>query len=156
MEKLIWHTMMSLDGYIAGRDDDMEWVFGVDGGSGETAGEVLRSTGALLVGRRTNPPAEPPIVKGVTGRFLEVGIEEAVGIAREAAGGDDVVVLGANIARQCIEAGLLDEITIHVAPVLVGGGIRLFERPDADPVRLIPTACIAEGETTVLRYSVSR
>jgi RibD C-terminal domain len=53
MEKLIWHTMMSLDGYIAGRDDDMDWVFGVDGGSGETVAEVLRSTGALLVGRRT-------------------------------------------------------------------------------------------------------
>jgi dihydrofolate reductase len=179
MEKLIWHTMMSLDGYIAGRDDDMGWVFGVDGGSGETVAEVLRSTGALLVGRRTqdiedrlqrgfyggafsgpflvlmhDPPAEPPVVKGVHGRFLDVGIEEAVSIAREAAGGRDVVVLGANIARQCIEAGLLDEIIIHVAPVLVGGGIRLFERPDGDPVRLIPTASIEEGETTVLRYSV--
>jgi riboflavin biosynthesis pyrimidine reductase len=67
-----------------------------------------------------------------------------------------LAVPGAHIARQCIDAGLLNEITIHVAPVLVGGGIRLFERPDADPVRLIPTACIAEGETTVLRYSVSR
>jgi dihydrofolate reductase len=181
MEKLIWHTVMSLDGYIAGRDDDMDWVFGADGGSGKTVAEVLRSTGALLVGRRTqdvedrlqagfyggafrgpffvlrhDPPAEPPVVKGVTGRFLDVGIEEAVSIAREAAGGGDVVVLGANIARQCIEAGLLDEIIIHVVPVLVGGGIRLFERPDGDPVRLIPTASIEEGETTVLRYSVSR
>jgi dihydrofolate reductase len=130
MEKLIWHTMMSLDGYIAGRDDDMDWMFGVDGGLGETVAEVLRSTGALLVGRRTqdvedrlqsgfyggafsgpffvlrhDPPPEPPVVKGVTGRFLDVGIEEAVGIAREAAGGGDVVVLGANIARQCIEGG---------------------------------------------------
>jgi dihydrofolate reductase len=181
MEKLIWHTMMSVDGYIAGRDDDMDWVFGVDRGSGETVAEVLRSTGALLVGRRTqdvedrlqpgfyggafsgpffvlshDPPAEAPVVKGVTGRFLDVGIEEAVGIAREAAGGRDVVVLGANIARQCIEARLLDEIIIHVAPVLVGGGIRLFERPDGDPARLIPTASIEEGETTVLRYSVPR
>jgi dihydrofolate reductase len=181
MQKLIWHTMMSLDGYIAGRDDDMDWVFGVDGGSGETVAEVLRSIGALLVGRRTQdvedrlqpgfyggafsgpffvlrhgPPAGPPVVKGVTGRFLDVGIEEAVGIAGEAAGGRDVVILGANIARQCVEAGLLDEIIIHVAPVLLGSGIRLFERPDGDPVRLIPTASIEEGETTVLRYSVSR
>jgi dihydrofolate reductase len=181
MEKLIWHTMMSLDGYIAGRDDDMDWVFGADGGAGETVAEVLRSTGALLVGRRTqdvedrlqpgfyggafsgpffvlthDPPAEPPVVKGVTGRFLDVGIEDAVGIAREAAGGGDVVVLGANVACQCIEAGLLDEIIIHVVPVLVGGGIRLFERPGGDPVRLIPTASIEEGETTVLRYSLSR
>ncbi len=181
MGKLIWHTMMSLDGYIAGRDDDMEWMFGVDGGSGDTVAEVLRSTAALLVGRRTqdvedrlqlgfyggaftgpffvlrhDPPAKSPVVKGVTGRFLDVGIEEAVGIASEAAGGGDVIVLGASIARQCIEAGLLDEIIIHVAPVLVGGGIRLFERPDGDAVRLIPTASIADGETTVLRYSLSR
>jgi len=180
MGKLIWHTVMSVDGYIAGRDDDMEWAFGFDGGSGETAAEVLRSTGALLVGRRTQdvedrlqpgfyggafsgpffvlrhlPPAEPPVVKGVTGRFLDVGIAEAVGIAREAAGSGDVVVLGATIARQCIEAGLLDEIIIHVVPVLLGGGIRLFERPTGDLLRLTPTASIHEGETTVLRYSVS-
>src|SRR5262245_37578289 len=53
MKKLIWNTMMSLDGYIAGRDDDMDWVFGVDGGPGETVAEVLRSTRALLVRRRT-------------------------------------------------------------------------------------------------------
>ena len=181
MAKLMWHTMMSLDGYIAGRDDDMGWVFGIRGGSGETVAQVLRSTGALLVGRRTqdvedrlqrgfyggafggpffvlrhDPPPEPPVVKGVVGRFLDVGIEEAVAIAREAAAGGDVVVLGADIARQCIEAGVLDEIIIHVAPVLVGCGIRLFRRPDGDPVRLVPTASIEEGETTVLRYSVSR
>jgi dihydrofolate reductase len=95
-------------------------------------------------------------VKGVTGQFVDVGIEEAVGIAREAADGGDVVVLGANVARQCLEVGLLDEIVIHVAPVLLGGGIRLFERPEGEPVRLVPTASIEEGETTVLRYSVSR
>lgn len=181
MANVRWHTMMSLDGYIAGRDDDMDWVFGADGGSGETVDEVLRSTGALLVGRRTQdvedrlqpgfyggafsgpffvlrhgPPAEPPVVKGVTGRFLDAGIEEAVGIAREAAGDGDVVVLGANIARQCIEAGLLDEIIIHLVPVLVGGGIRLFERRDGTPVRLEPVSSVTEGETTVLRFALPR
>ena len=88
--------------------------------------DVVGSTGALLVGRRTqdvedrlqpgfyggafrgpffvlrhDPPSKPPVVKGVTGRFLDVGIDEAVGIAKEAADGGDVVVLGANVARQC-------------------------------------------------------
>ncbi len=53
MGKVLWHTMMSLDGFVAGANDDMRWVFGVDGGSGRTAQEVVRSTGALLVGRRT-------------------------------------------------------------------------------------------------------
>lgn len=181
MSKVLWHTMMSLDGFIAGPGDDMSWVFGVDGGSGETADEVVRSIGALLVGRRTQdvedrlqpgfyggaysgpffvlrhePPAEPPVVKGVTGQFLNVGIEEAVATAREAAGGANVVVLGANVARQCLEAGLLDEIIIHVAPVLVGDGVRLFERSAAQPVRLELVSSKVEGEMSVLRYLALR
>ena len=51
--KLLWHTMLSLDGFIAGPDDDMGWAFDVDSGSDQTVEEVVRSTGALLVGRRT-------------------------------------------------------------------------------------------------------
>jgi dihydrofolate reductase len=177
--KLLWHTMMSLDGFTAGPNDDMSWVFGVESGSGETVGEVLSSTGALLVGRRTqdvedrdqpgfyggafqgpffvlrhDPPPEPPVVKGVAGRFLDVAIAEAVTIAKDAAGDDDVVILGANIARQCLEAGLLDEIIVHVAPVLVGDGVRLFERAGGEPVRLDPVSSRDEGGMTVLRYSV--
>jgi dihydrofolate reductase len=180
MDKVLWHTMMSLDGFIAGPNDDMDWVFGVDGGDGQTIDEVVRSTGALLVGRRTQdvedrlqpgfyggafrgpffvlrhgPPSEPPVVKGVTGRFLDVSIEEAVALAKEAAGGADVVVLGANVARQTLEAGLLDEIIVHVAPVLVGGGVRLFERAGGAAVKLERIASVDEGEMTVLRYAVA-
>jgi dihydrofolate reductase len=132
VSKVLWHTMVSVDGFIAGRHDDMRAFFEVDGGSGETVREVLQSIGALLVGRRTqdvedrdqpgfyggayrgpffvlrhDPPPEPPVVKGVTGRFLNLPIDEAVGVAREAASGADVVVLGADVARQCLEAGLL-------------------------------------------------
>jgi dihydrofolate reductase len=179
MGKVLWHTMMSLDGFIAGPNDDMGWAFGLDGGSGETVDEVLGSTGALIVGRRTqdvedrlqpgfyggafrgpffvlrhDPPAEPPVVKGVKGRFLNVGIEEAVSVAKQAAGGRDVVVLGANIARQCLEADLLDEIIIHVAPVLLGDGVRLFERSGGGAVKLEPISSVEEGGTTVLHYSV--
>jgi dihydrofolate reductase len=179
--KLLWHTMMSLDGFIAGPNDDMSWAFGVEPGSGNTVDEVLSSTGALLVGRRTqdvedrlqpgfyggafrgpffvlrhDPPPDPPVVKGVTGRFLDLGIREAVTIAKEAAGGSDVVVLGANVAGQCLEEGLLDEIIIHVAPVLVGDGVRLFERAAGEPVKLDPISSIEEGETTVLRYAAGR
>jgi dihydrofolate reductase len=179
--KLLWHTMMSLDGFIAGPNDDMSWAFGMDAGSGETVDTVLASTSALLVGRRTqdvedrlqpgfyggafrgpffvlrhDPPPNPPVVKGVTGRFLDVGIEEAVTIAKEAAGGGDVVVLGANTARQCLQEGLLDEIIVHVAPVLVGDGVRLFERAGGEPVKLDPISSVDEGGMTVLRYSAGR
>jgi dihydrofolate reductase len=181
MDKVFWHTMMSLDGFVAGPDDEMGWVFGVDAGEGRTVDEIVRSTGALLVGRRTqdvedrhqpgfyggafrgpffvlrhDPPREPPAVKGVTGQFLDVGIGEAVRVAKEAANGGDVVVLGANVARQCLEAGLLDEIVVHVAPLLVGDGTRLFERSSSEPVRLAPISSQVEGDTTVLRYSVSK
>jgi dihydrofolate reductase len=179
MGKVRWHTTMSLDGFIAGPNDDMQWVFEVDGGAGETFDEIVRSTGALLVGRRTqdvedrmqpgfyggafsgpffvlrhDPPAEPPVVKGVTGRFLDVGIEEAVGVAKAAAEGADVGVLGANVARQCLEAGLLDEIIVHLAPVLVGDGVRLFERAGGAAVKLDRISSKNEGEMAVLRYSV--
>jgi len=181
MSKVLWHTMMSLDGFIAGPNDDMQWVFGVDGGAGQTSDDVVGSTGALLVGRRTqdvedrlqpgfyggafrgpffvlrhDPPSKPPVVKGVTGRFLDVGIDEAVGIAKEAADGGDVVVLGANVARQCLEAGLLDEIIVHVAPVLVGDGVRLFERAGGVALKLEPISSAEEGLMTVLRYAVRR
>ena len=179
MGKVLWQTMMSLDGFIAGPDDDMQWVFGIDGGPSPTVEEVLRSAGALLVGRRTqnvedrlqpgfyggafrgpffvlrhDPPSEPPVVKGVTGQFIDVGIEEAVRIAKAAADGGDVVVLGANVARQCLEAGILDEIIVHVAPVLVGDGVRLFERAGGAAVKLTPISSADEGGMTVLRYSL--
>jgi len=181
MGKVLWHTPLSLDGFIAGPDDDMGWVFDVDGGSGQTADEVVRSTGALLVGRRTqdvedrlqpgfyggafrgpffvlrhNPPAQPPVVKGVTGQFLDMGIEEAVTLAKKAADGANVVILGANVARQCLEAGLLDEIIVHIAPVLVGGGVRFYESAGSAPIRLEAISSHVEGETTVLRYAVPK
>jgi dihydrofolate reductase len=172
--------MMSLDGFVAGPDDDMEGLLGVGGGDGETVAEVLSSTGALLVGRRTqdvedrlrlgfyggafrgpffvlshDPPAAPPVVKGVTGRFLSVDVAEAVTIAKQAARGKDVVVLGANVAGQCLRAGLLDEIVVHVAPVLLGGGVALHADSGEAPVRLYPVSSRVEGETTVLRYALA-
>lgn len=179
MSDVLWHTQMSLDGFIAGPDDDMRWAFEAESGPDETIDEVVRSTGALLVGRRTqdvedreqpgfyggafrgpffvlrhDPPAEPPVVKGVTGRFLDVEIEEAVAIAKRAAEGRNVVVLGANVAGQCLEAGLIDEILVHVTPVLLGDGVRLFSRPGGAPVKLEKTSVWESGQLTALRFSV--
>lgn len=174
-----WHTLMSLDGFIAGPHDEMGWAFEAQLGSGETIDEIVRSTGTLLVGHRTqdvedrdqpgfyggaftgpffvlrhDPPADPPVVKGVTGRFIDVGIGEAVAMANEAAGGADVGVLGASIARQCLEAGLLDELVVHVAPVLLGDGVRLFESHDSPAVKLHLVSARNEGQLTALRYTV--
>jgi dihydrofolate reductase len=179
MGDVLWHTQMSLDGYIAGPGDTMGWAVADWSESDETIDEVVRSTGALLVGRRTqdvedreqpgfyggayrgpfftlrhNPPAEPPVVKGITGQFLDVEIEEAVKIAKEAAGGANVVVLGANVAKQCLEADLVDEVLVHVTPVLLGDGVRLFSRPDGPPIRLERTSIQETGQLTALRFRV--
>ncbi len=181
MSKVLWHTVMSLDGFIAGPGDDMRWAFEVEAGSDETIDEVVTSTGALLVGLRTqdvedreqpgfyggsyrgpffvlrhDPPEHPPVVKGVAGRFIDLPIGDAVALAQGAAGDKDVVVLGANVAQQCLRAGLLDEVLVHLAPVLLGDGVRLFDRPEGDPVKLRRTSVHENGQLTALRFDVPR
>ena len=73
----------------------------------------------------THRPEEEPEGAG----FIFVsGVQEAVEQARQAAGGKDVHVMGgADVIRQSLEAGLVDELTIIIAPVILGGGKRLFE-----------------------------
>lgn len=179
MSKVLWHTLMSLDGFIAGPGDDMQWAFQADAGQNHTGNEVVATMGALVVGRRTqdvedreqpgfyggayrgpffvlrhDPPAEPPVVKGVTGQFLDTSIQEAIAVAQRAAAGRTVVVLGANVARQCLEAGLLDEVLVHVAPVLLGDGTRLFDRPADRPVPLRKISVGEDGQLTALRFAV--
>ncbi len=181
MSKVLWHTVMSLDGFIAGPGDDMRWAFEVEAGSDETIDEVVASTGALLVGRRTqdvedreqpgfyggsyrgpffvlrhDPPEQPPVVKGVTGRFIDLPIGDAVALAQGAAGDKDVVILGANVAQQCLGAGLLDGVLVHLAPILLGDGVRLFDRPGGDPVKLRRTSVHENGQLTALRFDVPR
>jgi dihydrofolate reductase len=181
MSSVLWHTQMSLDGFIAGPGDGMEWAFEDWSDTDETIQEVLRSTGALLVGRRTqdvedreqpgfyggayrgpfftlrhNPPAEPPVVKGVTGRFIDVEIDEAVKIAKEAANGANVVILGANVAKQALELDLVDEVLVHLTPVLLGDGVRLFSRSGGSPIRLERISVQETGRLTALRFKVRR
>ncbi|MFI7483750.1 dihydrofolate reductase family protein [Kocuria sp. M1R5S2] len=176
-----WHVQMSLDGFVAGPHDDMRWAFEAEAGPDETIDEVVRGTGALLVGRRTmdvedrnrpgfyggafrgpffvlrhDPPADPPVVKGVTGRYLSTGIEEAVAIAREAAGELDVGVLGPTVARQCLAAGLVDEILVHVTPVLLGDGVRFHHHPGGTTIWLRRTSVGESGQLTALRFTVDR
>jgi len=64
------------------------------------------------------------------------------------------VIFGANLAQQCLAQGLLDEIVIHLAPVLLGDGIRLFGTSDSQPVALRRTTLADSGQITDLRFSV--
>jgi dihydrofolate reductase len=174
---VIWHITMSVDGFIAPRDDSPEWMFG-HGGVGPMGHEVIERTGAILAGRRgfdlgtrptfgaraiyggnwsgpffvlTHRPENPP--EGVT--FLSGSIEDAVATARAAAGTNDVGVFGASIAAQCITAGLLDEIYIHLVPVLLGDGLRLFQAGRLQ-VQLRKTRCDDVGQITDLGFEVLR
>lgn len=176
MGKVLWHVTMSLDGFIAGSDDAMEWAFEYPEPSA-TVEKVIETTGALVVGRRTyevedrdrrgfyggawtgpffvlthDAPATVP--EWMSGTFVNDGIEDAVARAKAAAGEQNVVILGANIARQCISHGLLDEIVINLTPVLLGDGVRFFESPDTGRVNLERISADLSGQMTDLRFRV--
>jgi hypothetical protein len=87
--------------------------------------------------------------------FLSSDIHTAVETALGAARGKNVVIIGADVARQCIEAGLVDEILVHLAPVLLGNGVRLFARDGAPaPVELETLNVTRVGQMTTLRFRV--
>jgi dihydrofolate reductase len=175
--EVVWHVTMSLDGYIAGPDHAMEWAFGHGGGS-RIADEVMAATGAILAGRGwydiatrrydgvdgiyggawsgpvlvlTHRPAEDATVT-----FVQSEIEDAVATARTAAQGRNVEIFGADVARQCLDAGLLDEIVIHLAPLLLGDGVRLYGGAGGRRVDLERTELEASGRLTELRFRVQR
>ena len=68
--------------------------------------------------------------------MLSCPVEEAVRIARRAAGGKNVEVFSPTIGRQLLDLGLIDEIDLHIAPILLGDGIRLYDNPGGVPIRL--------------------
>lgn len=181
MSKVIWHVTMSLDGFIAGPGDAMDWVFEHESAPSALAGETLEETGTILAGRRwwdvaveryrgragiyggawdgplfvlTHRPADPPTDPAVT--FLSDGVADAVATARAAAGDRSLGIFGANLARQCLAAGLLDELVVHLVPVLLGDGVRLYGDPAAPKVRLERTLLAESGQLTDLRLRVAR
>lgn len=154
-----------------------EWHAG-QGPNGEVDLGVARefdgTVGATVIGRRTfdlglrpwggTPfPGVPAFV--VThrtredllgdngGTFAFDGLEAATGRAKDAAGDKDVWVLGAELARQLLQVGLLDEVRIHLVPLLMGEGTPLFAGERAE---LIPVGEPVAGTVTHLRYGVQK
>jgi dihydrofolate reductase len=105
----------------------------------------------------TNHAREPLTMEGgTTFTFVTDGIESALEQAREAAGGRDVTLAGgADVARQYLRAGLVDDIQLNVAPVLLGSGERLFDDVGAD-LRLEPAGVIEAPRVAHLSYRVVR
>ena len=140
--------------------------------------EMFKSTGAVLMGKRMfdvgfepwgDPPpyhmpvfivtherrAPLPMQGGTTYNFVTGGIEAVLKMARAAAGDKNVGVWGgANIMRQYLKAHLLDEMHIHLVPILLGGGIRLFEGLDPEGIELRMLNSIQTPGATHLRFEV--
>jgi dihydrofolate reductase len=104
----------------------------------------------------THHAREPLVMQGRTAfTYVTDGIEAALDQAREAAGDGDILVAGgANVAQQYLNAGLLEEMQIHLVPVLLGGGVRLFQ--DSDDRKLELDRVIESAAVTHLRYRVSK
>ena len=92
---------------------------------------------------------------GTTFYFINDGIESALRQALDAAGGKDVRVSGgADTIRQYLQAKRVDELQLHVAPVVLGEGVRLFEGIDPAAFTLVPMEAIGSADVTHLRYAV--
>jgi dihydrofolate reductase len=103
----------------------------------------------------THHAREPLVKTGTTFTFVTEGVESAVQQARAAAGDKNVQVGGgADVIGQCLEAGLADELLIHLAPVLLGDGVRLFAGVGAEPPRFELTQVLDSPLVTHLRYRV--
>jgi len=150
-----------------------------DGPDGKYIRETIARTGAFIMGKRmfdegevswpedlykadvyvlTHEKREPWIQKGTTSfYFINDGIEIALEKARESANGKDIRIQGgANTIQQFLNAGLVDEFFLHIAPVFLGSGIRLFEgiekdRYDIEIIEVKPSTL-----TTHLRYKLTK
>jgi len=103
----------------------------------------------------THHPRQPLVKGETTFTFVTDGIESALEQAREAAGGKDVAIGGgAKVVQQYLKAGLVDEMQIHVAPVLLGEGVRLFEDLGSGQVELEITRVVDSPAVTHIKYRV--
>ncbi len=172
MAKIIVHTTMTLDGFMARPSGNMDWAFKY--APDEMIGEIMTEIGAVVMGNRgyfsedalpyggqvkvpqfvvTHKPRDPLTIGGLTFTFVN-SIERAIMLAKAAAGEKSVTLLGASIDQQALNAGLVDEIMIHLAPILIGEGIRLFDNLKAKDIELERTELIATGGITSLRFRV--
>ncbi len=101
----------------------------------------------------TSHPREPLVKGGTTYTFVTDGIESALEQAKAAAGDEDVAIAGgASVIQQALRAGRVDEFQLHVSPLLLGRGVRLFE--EGDPPEIELTRTIASPAVTHLKYRV--
>jgi dihydrofolate reductase len=124
----------------------------MDGWGGD---HPVRRVPLFVVTHRAPPDAIPKGPTAIT--FVMDGIERAVALAREAAGNKNVYVIGgAQLADSLLDAGLLDEIRLHIVPVLLRDGVRLFGASGGSEIGLEQVEVVSEPEVTHVRYRVGR
>ena len=173
----------SLDGFVSDRDGRVGRLFTdlADMPETDSGREQIAQTGAVVMGRRTfamgdpdsyvgtyeyqvpifvlthEPPRKPPKQdEHLTFTFVTDGVESAVKQARAAAGDNTVQCLGVSVVRQLLLAGLVDELTVDVMPVLLGSGKRLFDDPELAGIALEKIGVQETGSRTELRFAVKR
>ncbi|MFA7419070.1 MAG: dihydrofolate reductase family protein [Melioribacteraceae bacterium] len=150
-----------------------------DGPDGKFIRETIARTGSYIMGKRmfeegevswpedlykadvyvlTHEKREPWVQKGTTTfYFINDGIQSALEKARQSAKGKDIRIQGgANTIQQFLNAGLIDEFFIHIAPVFLGSGIRLFECIDKDIYDIQIVEVIPSNLTTHIRYKLTK
>jgi dihydrofolate reductase len=102
----------------------------------------------------THRPKDELVMASGSFTFVTTGNDDAVRAASAAAGNGTVQVMGAETVQQVVAAGLLDEVQVNLVPVLLGRGVRMFDRLAADHVELERTRVIEGGSVTHLRFRV--
>lgn len=174
MGKVVFDITATLDGFVAGPNDNpdlpmgegglrlFDWYFAEAEASRapqdmdpEIREEAARAVGAIVSGRRTYNNAhgwngehplhvpvfvvthQPPEDVGeFNGAFVTDGLESAIKQAQDVAGDKIVALNSPDIARQALKSGLLDELSLHIVPVLLGGGVRLFDHLGTGAIEL--------------------
>jgi dihydrofolate reductase len=156
---------------------------GADDTNSKIISESFAAAGAYVMGRRMadggevpwgeEPPFRAPVFVvthrpratlvrrgGTSFTYVTDGIESAIEQARAAAGGKNVAVAGGgSLVRQVLRAGLLDELELHIAPVVLGTGLRLLdadlELAEKEGIELVPTRVVHASDVTHVRYEVA-
>jgi dihydrofolate reductase len=171
------HRTMSLDGFIAGPNHEMDWIFG-GYPRPRWAEEVMRATGAIVSGRgaygvneraESGPTSRPyggawsgPVFMATHQQFDDLpdwiepiggDIRDIIATAQAAAGGKTVEVHGGNLAAQCFAAGLVTDVIVYVLPIILGDGIAFSAGSGRVDLELVDSAI--EGGVAALHYRVA-
>jgi dihydrofolate reductase len=181
MGKVVGGMTFSLDGFVSDSHGDVSRLYPDLGELRQTAmlQEEIRTTGAVVMGRRSYdmgdpdsfaenyeyqvpifvlthhiPATKPKETDTLSVTFVTDGVESALAQAKAAAGDKNVLLIGASVNQQCLNAGLCDELHIGIMPVLLGDGLRLFEHLDVAHITLEKARIFESGARTDMWFRV--